>query len=426
MPITIPPNRKITIEPKQGGGYQSAGLPDGLPPGALTMGTTTKTATSITGVVTDGNGSTSYQIRVNGGTWQSGLTATGLTAETTYSVEWRGVNANGTGPATTPENVTTSAQAATGFTGANGETITLSGSGFGALANPLPAAMDDMSYSGTADGVAPPATNWNSITGPFGDGYVVDEATQLPGRTRSLKAAGKKAYLFESKPLSGGRPRSVNSIYSTFWIRFNESTNTPPQPGLSSNKIIRVWDDVSKNGVSVAWQATNHPFLYVDNQGGNSTISTYPTNSPFYNSPNQWHRVEYYSSVDGVGPIQLFLNGKKVSDLTGAFKSSVGGSATFFTHLIGFDVSERVDVTDTMRHWLADFYEQPDLARVELSNSPTLDVSVEQERYYQESITRADSEVTFKAFYGGLNLGSPVYAHIIKPDGTVIDWGQIN
>lgn len=67
------------------------------------------TSTSITAVITDGKGATSYEIRVDGGTAFSGLTASALTPEQAYSVEVRGIDENGPSAWSAPVDYATTA-----------------------------------------------------------------------------------------------------------------------------------------------------------------------------------------------------------------------------------------------------------------------------------------------------------------------------
>lgn len=84
-------------------------------PGVPTF-TTSATSNSITAIITDDAGATSYEIRVDGGTEQSGLTATNLDPSQTYAVEVRGINQYGTGDWSTPVNETTAAGGGGGAT----------------------------------------------------------------------------------------------------------------------------------------------------------------------------------------------------------------------------------------------------------------------------------------------------------------------
>jgi len=74
--------------------------------------TVSKTATSVTAIITNANGATSYEFSVNGTTWVSGVTVSGLTAATPYDFRGRGINASGTGPSSAVVTVTTNAAVA--------------------------------------------------------------------------------------------------------------------------------------------------------------------------------------------------------------------------------------------------------------------------------------------------------------------------
>ena len=69
--------------------------------------TVSKTDTGITAIITGANGAESYESSVNGVTWVSGLTVRGLTADTPYTIQVRGINVTGTGPASAPVSFTT-------------------------------------------------------------------------------------------------------------------------------------------------------------------------------------------------------------------------------------------------------------------------------------------------------------------------------
>jgi len=70
--------------------------------------TVSKTDTSITALITNGYGAESYESRVGSGAWSAGLTVSGLTAETAYAMQVRGIDDVGAG-AVASEIVTTNA-----------------------------------------------------------------------------------------------------------------------------------------------------------------------------------------------------------------------------------------------------------------------------------------------------------------------------
>ena len=59
--------------------------------------TVSKTDTSITALITNGYGAESYESRAGSGAWSAGLTVSGLTTETAYAMQVRGINSDGTG-----------------------------------------------------------------------------------------------------------------------------------------------------------------------------------------------------------------------------------------------------------------------------------------------------------------------------------------
>ena len=71
--------------------------------------TVSKTANSITAIITDANGATSYEASINGTAWVSGVTVSGLTPAAAYNFRLRGINAVGTGPSSAVSTVTTNA-----------------------------------------------------------------------------------------------------------------------------------------------------------------------------------------------------------------------------------------------------------------------------------------------------------------------------
>ena len=71
--------------------------------------TVSKTATSVTAIITSANGAESYEFSINGTTWVAGVTIGGLVPATPYGFRGRGINASGTGPSSAVSTVTTNA-----------------------------------------------------------------------------------------------------------------------------------------------------------------------------------------------------------------------------------------------------------------------------------------------------------------------------
>jgi len=319
--------------------------------------------------------------------------------------------------------------------------ITLTGAGFGSIANPKPSAWDTFNdYAGLINGdEIPDTTNdfWESTNnGTNGFPYVLDN-TDTIGRGFSAKLTGKKGWLNNIKPRAGGSPRIVASSYCTFYMKFNEALDSPPQPGTGSNKICRVWDNSNGMGTRTSYMPHTQGFFFYK-YGGTSTpvltihASPWPSDNNWVDvaEVGKWHRVELFQ--DAVSGVQLYEDGKLISDTSPDYatmqKDPTYPAIPYYLAQLGHDISQSALVNDTLRQWIAEVYESPHgLARVELSNDLTFDTSVEQRRFYQLVDSWSDSEITINnAFYGDLDAGSTVYAHIINSSGSLIQTLEVN
>lgn len=308
MTISIPQGRTINLSAKAGSGFESSGLA-GSTPGVPTMDTPTKTATSITGVVLDANGATSFETRVDAGTWISGLTASGLTAETLYSVEWRGINANGAGPATTPVNVTTDAAAGAGIdsvtgTFATGNTITLNGSGFTSTGG-IPVKFDD--FDDGTNGQLLSARGWSTETGNGGGQPTVSNADSftgtLSGRANCDTGSDSLAYL---------DALNVDEIYISLFMKGVVLTGSP-----DTTKGLRAHGDIGPNTFTsypgfmiqeplADFSPNAHRYQINQRDTGGTLINDY---SPTTLTNDTWYHIEVYHKLgNGDGTVKYWNN----------------------------------------------------------------------------------------------------------------------
>lgn len=97
------------------------------------------------------------------------------------------------------------------------------------------------------------------------------------------------------------------------------------------------------------------------------------------------------------------------------------GEKEFFVALIGYDPSIPENLNDLLRHFIAGVNQYPSYARVELSNSIAFDDSVKQKRVLQKTLSRTDTEIVIpEVFFGELDIDTPIYAHVIRSDGTIL------
>lgn len=310
--------------------------------------------------------------------------------------------------------------------------VILKGSGFEPITNPKPTAYDTFSdYVGLVDGDVVPKTGgdrWLNVGGVYGTNYKLDANKALGSRAFSFASTGVKALLTAPIKRSDGPPAAHDKLYVTWNIQFNEALTVPPQNNTGAHKLCRIWDHSSGDKMRMSYVAKAQGYLVYDNRGAAENVDMaheYPSEAA-WSDPNKYHRCEIYID-DVAGTHTLWIDGKKVMTASGTghgIDSLLDDN--YYIQVLGFDQRQASDSTTTLRHWLAEFYQQPSLARVELSNSPIYDDTVEQLRVYQRSESRSDNEIVIpEMFYGELDQSSPIYAYIVKTDGSVISYGQI-
>lgn len=312
----------------------------------------------------------------------------------------------------------------------HGQRLTITGSGFGAVADPSPSTLDIFDYQ-LSDGDLIPdgaGTKWGENGGTFADQFELDGSVVLPGRTFSAKSRAPKSILQD--PVVTGQPLSARSFYSQHWQRFNESLDSPPQPETNrADKIIRMTDGSSDCGTRVSWEANvwrcyiTHPTDYDLCRSGSSSNyvwDQYLSGTP-WNTANTWVRVEtvWTDNGDDSCDVSLRVNGREAHKFLNVFHPPAYVNSDWRQELVGHDISQTNKVTTTLRTWLADHVTQGTVARVEFSNNATYDPAVTQKRYYQVCESRSDTQIVIdSAMMGDLDLESAVYMHAINDNET--------
>lgn len=310
-----------------------------------------------------------------------------------------------------------------------GARLIVSGSGFGAVADPRFSTFDDFGY-GLNDGDPIPdgaGSNWGENGGTFADGFTLDAAIALPGRSFSARSDAPKAIL-QSPAIKGSELSSVTH-YSSHWRRHNESLLSPPQISSSrADKMLRMTDGDSDCGTRVSWESRvwrcyiTHPQDYGlcrSGSGSDYVWDQYLSDDP-WGVPDVWRRVEMVWFANG--DVSLRIDGKEVHRFTGVFHPPGRENEYWRQTMVGLDISQPDGVTTSLRTWLADTVTMGQLERVELSNEPTYDPSVSQKRYLQECESRTDTEIVIpNLMLGDLDIESPIYLHAIKSDDTAVN-----
>lgn len=333
-----------------------------------------------------------------------------------------------------------------------GTELLLTGSGFGAISNPLPTAIDLFDeYAGAVDGATIPQGSATGAKWPgtaniqYQDGFQFDSNITLGGRPFAALAKGAKAHLDDlSTDTSTGPARRLDRFYSTHWMYLHESPygNTHPYEYVSF-KFARHWADASGTDSRDSWLFRNG---LPDNAAGQ--IDSAGHLSPYYPggvwNVGAWNRVEYEISDpvdngDGTfnGNLRTWINGQATNytrdsqgfSSTAIPVSNIRGSG-WYTRLIGSDPSVRARISQSFRLSLAEVIERAGSARVELSNDPVFDDSAPQRRFCQVVDSWTDSVIRIPSvFFGDLDQSAPIYAFIIPEGGAsdgVINYGRVN
>lgn len=260
-PASLPPGQPLIAT--------RADLRDGMRqagPDAPTF-TLSSSSTSITATITQGNGATSYEIRVDSGAAVSGLTVSGLTVEQMYSVQVRGINSDGTaGPWSTAVNKATSSQ----------PTGVIFQDNFDAQPdyhNEMYA--PEVTEQGPETGITVPV-GWDAV---YQSGSFKRPSLEiLASNSDKTRTGSGKSFVGWREFEEGGRFNSSNTLYkiipgpdgdgiqqlyAEFWVAFSE--NWSSEENLSKMFRASSWD-VSGSIFQGASGGDNGPMLYWDHQ----------------------------------------------------------------------------------------------------------------------------------------------------------------
>lgn len=324
---------------------------------------------------------------------------------------------------------------------ANGQTLTITGTGFGAVADPQPYARDVQDeYASPSQGATIPLDNWAGNGDVDHDVMVFDNAVALPGRTWSAKTSTRKARFQTIQAAAGAPSRVADKTFASFWYYANESINSQPTAAASiALKLMRFGTDglnltrptfeVRKQWCAMENDAGTFLCPYsseFDETDVNNVSGCLNGRYVYGFNPagvaGQWVRIDF--SIYSHTLADLHVNGKRIlgDGLNGGMpyrKSPDDRTALPQINNMGTDVGTQADLNTTYRGRFSDINQLVSPARIEFSNSPTWDDSAEQTIYLQRCTSRTDSQIVVTpAFFGGLDLGSPVYMHVLNADGS--------
>lgn len=290
----------------------------------------------------------------------------------------------------------------------DGNTVTLSGSSF-SDANSIPYLYDRVDnqpdLQNLSDGSIIPEDKgpWTHNTSRWGNRVTIS-------KTGDLRSSKSKAVYFGSVKSYLGWPRSMvnsvnRSLYASWW--FNPSVDTD---NGGSNKFVRVWDEPSGEGTRISW--TQMHMTYDGTSGKSQT--NWGTTQPV---PNQWNRMEIFVDSDK-NTITTWLNGKPTNNVSDFKKRNSSKGLTIA--LVGFDPSINENYNN-LTFKMSDIYISPNLARVELSDSPTWDLK--NRREVQEIKSWSNNRIQIDLNFLSLSNSSNLYLYVVDINGNVNNSG---
>ncbi|GAB3052991.1 hypothetical protein GCM10026915_16910 [Simiduia litorea] len=235
----------------------------------------------------------------------------------------------------------------------NGDTIEISGTGFGDT-SPM-YFWDDVSASfneqGGVDGKevqVGPSYTWKKNTDQYGSPFHFRKSETLRnGKTGPVYfGEGHKNFLSGANfPTTA----SSHTMYVSWWYKPSEH----PNGEWGSNKFIRIWDDPNGNGTRISWTQMH---LTCDGE------SWFTWNGEV----GKWNRHEFFVNLNDKR-ILIRINGIIAHDMTGCKKSPAYVNTPLYVQVLGFD--HGAENFRSMTTMLDDIYIGENRRRFEIANS---------------------------------------------------------
>lgn len=243
----------------------------------------------------------------------------------------------------------------------NGETITISGSGFGSKssAGPIISSYDN-------------ATSANNFhTGSVGGSWILDNSAVIANATPRTSLYQSDYYINCDYSGSNNRLQYTGSIdqgnyfYVSFWHYITESTFDVPSP--SNNSKVWMWymstdslNKVMEEYYDAGSYADNFTGAF-DNDGSGHDPGDSWTNGLSYLSYQNWHLIEIYgysgtAGASGDGWLRTAIDGRWYRNYTGFSPGTHNNNRWFFGQCTGMNESggsiyvDQVYIDNTVSH----------------------------------------------------------------------------
>ncbi len=299
-----------------------------------------------------------------------------------------------------------------------GQSINISGSGFGTKPTAAPVLWDTVdnipSYSGLSDGNSIPVGGSNPWPSPYGNssGKNYVKYNTNDGQ-RGVSSAQYKATNQTTAYLDGLTWPATGYTYVSWWWK----TDTNVGGGDHSSKFLRMSDASDEVNRTFSW-TQRQDYVY-DTSSSCDFVNQYGVDfqnycsdfSYTYSQPvNTWVFFEaWFNSKNQT--YTLRMNGSKIRT------TSYSPGTTSFNELwkIGFDGGGNSPPSITW--WMDDIYVDNSFSRVMLGNAPTYDSSTHFEM--QPLSSWSEGSITAKFNQGSFANGATAYIYIIDASGAV-------
>ncbi len=292
----------------------------------------------------------------------------------------------------------------------NGQTVTISGSGFGAT-GPDVILFDDFDTGANGQNLAssPQIGSWDRNDAP----YATYSNSQHHSGTQSAQAVHTPSLSWSNFNVEFSSP---STLYGSFWFRVSSFG------GGGQYKLNQVHGDcncgdfapgVMTGDMGAGWWKT-----YISYEDG-STSDQYSANYPNSPSANAWHHFEWIGrqSSGGVsdGSVKIYIDGIKV---TPSFMDSVktrnsaGNSWYLFEFFTGL-----TNMASSVTTWIDDAYLSASWARIEICNANTNSGSSHCE--IQIPSSWSSDSITVTVNQGSFTSGQTAYLYVVDSTGSV-------
>jgi len=297
--------------------------------------------------------------------------------------------------------------------------VTIAGEGFGAKSTAAPLRYDNFE-NGTVGQLIP-----NNPTGG-GWGATCPRYSQTQVRNAGSKSAMQEyinywgcAFALDNTEAPGSLPSGITEMYVTGWF-WMETGGSPSR----NAKIINM-------GTVQGWQTRIDVYpengsghLYAMLSGNCFDTSSYAQNwnadvAAVMKADKQWHRIETYLKIGPNGYRDVWVDGKKIAEINGAF---TGSSCEIGYLLIGhyFSLDTYTPAPWGRRYW-DELYVDRTRARVEIGDASTFGACSHRE--IQIPTAWSNNSIAVKVNQGSFAVGNTAYLYVVDENGAVNSTG---